>query len=102
MKCKKYLLKMTDYFFTERVYHKKLGKETGSIYHIAMDGSLKICANSLYGFLGAQGLNFNYPDGASEVTRRGREILEKTILWATNKEYSVWNPKETEEEESDE
>lgn len=88
---KKYILKMTDYFFTTRVYHKQRAKETNSLYHKAMDGSLKICANSIYGFLGAPGLNFNYPDGAAEVTRKGREILEKTIFWATGKEYKHWS-----------
>lgn len=87
---KKYILEMTNYFFETRIYHKKLGKETGSLYHIAMDGCFKICANSLFGFLGAQGLNFNYPEGAAEITRKGREILEKTIVWATGKKYEYW------------
>jgi DNA polymerase elongation subunit (family B) len=42
----------------------------------------------MYGFLGAPGLNYNYPKGAAEVTSRGREILKKAVLWATGKEFT--------------
>lgn len=88
-----YLLKLTDYFFKERVKHKKLGKETGLAYHKGMDAALKICANSIYGFLGTSGINFNSPKNASLVTLKGREILERSIMWATGKPFEYWKNK---------
>jgi hypothetical protein len=41
-------------------------------------------------------------NAGSSVTRYGREVLEKSIVWATNKSYEQWNPKkeESENEES--
>lgn len=77
------LLKILDYFRTERINNKKLFKETGDKYYDDLQNSEKISINSLYGYLGAGYLLFNYPEGAAEVTRRGREIIRKTILWST-------------------
>lgn len=73
-----------------RLFHKKLYKETGDKFHDHQQNTFKILINSTFGFLGATGLNFNYPEGAAEITRRGREIISKTILWATNKDVSYW------------
>lgn len=39
--------------------------------------------------MGATGLNYNYPGGAAEVTRRGREILIQSIEWAKSKGYQI-------------
>ena len=41
--------------------------------------------------MGATGLSFNYPFGASEVTRHGREILNKSIAWAEGLGYKIVN-----------
>lgn len=83
------MLQLLDYLRTERLKNKKLGKETGLAYYKHLDGSQKILINSLYGFLGATGLHYNYPPGAAEVTRRGREILTQSIEWAKNEGFTV-------------
>jgi DNA polymerase I len=80
-------LKLVDYFTQERIRNKELGESTGERYYKDLSDSQKIMINSAYGFLGAGKLNYNYPAGAAEVTRIGREILKKAILWASGKEY---------------
>lgn len=78
-----YLYKITKYIKNERLIHKKLAKETNSEYNKAMDQTLKIFNNSIYGFTSAPGLNYNSPECAEFITNRGREILIKSIEWAT-------------------
>ena len=73
----------------ERLKNKKLAKETGLDKYKHLDGSYKIAINSLYGFLGASGLNYNFPAGAAEVTRKGREILIQSMDWAKEKGFTV-------------
>lgn len=85
--------KLVDYFLLERIKNKKLAKETGEQYYNDLQESQKVGANSLYGFKGAPGLNYNNPDGAAEVTRRGREVLTKAILFATGKDVNYWKEK---------
>lgn len=80
-----YFSKITDYFALERLTNKQLAKETGKQYYKDLEQSQKVGANSLYGFLGAPGLNYNYPEGASLVTQKGRELLERMIYWASGK-----------------
>lgn len=89
-----HVLKVLEYFTNERLKNKKLAKETGEKYYKDLQESQKVGINSMYGFLGSSGLNFNYPQGASEVTRRGREVLGTAIKWATGKTYEEWKPKE--------
>lgn len=102
---KGYLLKMTNYFTDERLKNKKLAKQTGDKYYSDLEQSQKIVANSIYGLLGAK-LNFNYPAGAAEVTRIGRELLKFSIFWATGKNIDYWldefNKKTGNEKEEDE
>lgn len=98
----KNFLHITEYYAVERLKNKKLAKETGDKYYKDLEQTQKIGANSLYGFLGATGLNYNFPAGASLITRKGREILEKAILWATGKNSSYWKEFHSEGEESDE
>ena len=86
---KRHMLGFLEYMRTERLKNKKLAKETGESKYKHLDGSFKILINSLYGFMGATGLNYNYPGGAAEVTRRGREILITSIEWAKLKGYTV-------------
>jgi DNA polymerase elongation subunit (family B) len=78
-----HMIQMLSYFRDERLRNKKLAKETGERYYDDMQNAQKICINSLYGFLGAGYLLYNYPKGAAEVTRRGREILLKGVEYAT-------------------
>jgi DNA polymerase, archaea type len=82
----KYLLIILDYLRTERLKNKQLAKETGQIYYKHMEQSGKILINSIYGFLGSTGLIFNYPQGAAEVTKKGRELLSYCIKWASGNE----------------
>lgn len=78
-----HMIQMLSYFRDERLRNKKLAKETGDKYYDDMQNAQKICINSLYGFMGAGFLLYNYPKGAAEVTRKGREILLKGVEWAT-------------------
>lgn len=82
-------LKMVNYFTEERLGNKRKAKETGERYYKDLEQSQKIIINSMYGFLGANRVNYNYPDGAAAVTRHGREILKKAILWATGKHFEA-------------
>lgn len=76
-------LMMLEYFTLERLANKKLAKETGDRYYKDLEQAQKVVINSAYGFMGAQGLNYNYIEGAAEVTRYGREIITKSVEWAT-------------------
>jgi len=71
----------------QRLINKKLAKETGDNYYKGLEQSQKILVNSAYGFLAAAGLIFNSPIKADFITETGRDILKKSILWATGKEY---------------
>lgn len=79
----RHMLKMLEYFRDERLGNKSLAKSTGEKYYDDMQQAQKIVINSMYGFLGANFLLFNFPDGAEAVTRYGREINIKGIEWAT-------------------
>lgn len=78
-----YTIKMLTYFRDERLKNKQLAKETGDKYFDDMQNAQKIMINSMYGFLGAGFLLYNYPDGASAVTRHGRQILLKGVEFVT-------------------
>lgn len=84
---KGYFLKMVQYFTDERLRNKKLAKETHDKYYDDLQSSQKIGINSSYGLCGTPGLAFNYPQGASMITEKGRDILLTAIKWATGKNY---------------
>lgn len=79
----RYMLTMLKYFRNQRLTNKKLAKETGDKYYDDLQNAQKIMINSMYGFMGAGYLLFNYPKGAAEVTKYGRDILLKGVEWAT-------------------
>lgn len=79
----RHMLYMLEYFREERLKNKELGAKTGEQYYKDLDQSQKILINSLYGFLGCGYLLYNYPEGAAQVTKYGREILLKGVEWAT-------------------
>lgn len=85
----KNMLKLLDYLRTERLRNKKLAKETGEDFYKHLDTSQKLVINSIYGFMGATGLNYNYPEGAALTTEKGRETLIKSMEWAKEKGFSV-------------
>lgn len=88
---KGHMLEITRIFTEERLKNKALTKETGERYYNDLQSAQKIVINSIYGFMGATGLNFNSPLNAEYVTKCGREILNKGIDWAKNKGYSIVN-----------
>lgn len=77
-----FFYELVETFTIERLKNKKLHKETGDRIYKDLSDAQKIFINSMYGFMGAQGLLFNSPENAAFVTRKGREILQKGILWA--------------------
>lgn len=83
------MLKLLDFLRTERLKNKQLAKETGIELYKHLDTSQKIIINSLYGFMGAQGLNYNFPEGAATTTGKGREILLQSMEWAKEKGFTV-------------
>lgn len=84
-------LAAVEYFTKQRLEDKRLAAETGDRYYSDMSNGRKIMINSFYGFMGAHGLNFNYPEGAAQVTREGRRILNQAIEWCDNKGYNLVN-----------
>lgn len=86
---KAYFKELVSTFTTLRLEYKKLAKQDK--YYDDLQSAYKIFINSCYGFLGASGLSFNSPVNAALVTEKGREILNKTIAWATNKGFQIVN-----------
>jgi DNA polymerase elongation subunit (family B) len=80
-----------EYFTKERLSNKKKAKDTGDRYYKDLEQAQKIIINSAYGFMGAKGLNYNYPKGAAEVTKYGREIITKAVNWAEAKGFDIVN-----------
>lgn len=83
-------LKVIEYFTDERLKNKQKAQETNDKYYKDLSESGKIFANSGYGLLGAK-LNFNSPEKAAFITAKGREILQKSIKWAEDKNFIVVN-----------
>ncbi len=80
-----------EYFTKQRLENKRLAAETGDRHYLDMSDGQKIMINSFYGFMGAPGLNFNFPDGAATVTRKGREILTGALEWAEKNSHVLVN-----------
>jgi DNA polymerase I len=95
---KGYMPKALEHFLNSRLEFKALFKKTGDEAHEGRSNAGKIVANSYYGFAGAQGLNFNFPEGAKKVTALGRIILKCGIYWATGKEMELNGVSEDSEE----
>lgn len=90
---KKYFLELVETFTLERLKNKKIAKETKNKYYTDLEQSGKIFINSAYGFLGASGLNYNSPSKAGFITEKGREILEKAVIFATGQNVDFWKTK---------
>lgn len=80
---------LVDTLTLMRLEYKKKAKDDP--YYDNLQNSYKILINSAYGFLGAKGLNFNCVEAAAFITETGREILEKSIEWATAKNFQIVN-----------
>lgn len=85
-----YMLKLCEYFTLKRFEYKKRYQETQDDYYKAADASAKIFINSIFGFCGAPGLNFNSPQIAAKITEATRDFLEKAMYWATGKGKDYW------------
>ena len=86
----RYFSEAVEYFTLQRLENKKIANETGEDYYRALEQAQKLVINSMYGFLGASGLHFNSPKNASLITRKGREILSKAMVWATGHDIDFW------------
>ncbi len=84
------MLKLCDSFTKQRFEYKKLYKETKDKKYEALDSSAKIFINSIFGFCGAPGLNFNAPEVAAKITESARNFLNQGMLWATGKDKEYW------------
>lgn len=80
---------LVETFTLERFKNKALHKQTGEQYYDDMQSSQKVFINSLYGMLGAK-LNYNSYSNADFVTGMGRQIIRKTMIWATGKDVENW------------
>lgn len=87
----KKFLKMVDYFTEHRLKNKRLAKETGERIYTDLEQSAKVFINSAFGFAGAPGLNFNSLFVASEITKRGREVLNKVMEWSGKRGLIIAN-----------
>lgn len=85
-----YFTEVVEYFTIERLKNKQLAKETGNEYYKDLEQSQKQGINSLYGFMGASGLNFNSPNNAAKVTEYGRKILNDALMFATGEIIDYW------------
>jgi DNA polymerase I len=88
---KGHFIKMVEYFTTERLNNKRLGKETGDRYYKELEQAQKIIINSAYGMLGAHGLLFNSPKNAELVTKYGRDVLQEALDFAEEHNFIVVN-----------
>jgi len=86
---KEYFKHLVSTFTEKRLYHKALAKKEK--YHDDMQSSYKILINSMYGFLGTQGILFNSPKNAAFITEKGREILTMAIEWSEVNEFTLVN-----------
>lgn len=84
-----HFISIVDMLTKERLLNKELGAT--SSYHKQLSEAQKIVINSAYGFMGASGLNFNYPKGAAFVTEKGREFLNIAIQWAERNSFKIVN-----------
>lgn len=86
----KFMYELCSYFTKKRYEYNDLYKKTKESKYKALNDASKIFINSIFGFCGAPGLNFNDPDVASEITRYGREYLNLGLKWATGQNDSYW------------
>lgn len=80
-----YFLSTLEFFTKERLKNKKIAEQTKDPYYKGLQESQKAFINSAYGFMGASGLHYNDPEGAATVTRYGREVVTKSVIWATGR-----------------
>jgi DNA polymerase elongation subunit (family B) len=85
-----YMLEATKYFTEVRVEYKNKFKETGNIMYDGMQQAAKVCANSIYGFMGSGYLLYNSPSNAALVTKHGRDLLDTICRKSTGIGVLEW------------
>lgn len=88
---KQHFLKMVEFFTEQRLKNKAKANKTGIRHYTDLEQSQKLVINSAYGMLGANKLNFNSPDKASFITKKGREILKLGMKWVKDNNYTLVN-----------
>lgn len=96
------ILKLLDRLTAMRLEYKRRGIEENSEYFENMSNAMKVLINSAYGLFGANGLNFNYPDGAAEVTKIGRGLLKDIIHYASGETLETLQVEEVGEDDASE
>ena len=84
------MLRLCEFFTKQRFEYKSKYKETNDDFYLSLDQAAKVFINSIFGFCSANGLNFNDPDVAKDITMYGREYLNIGMVWATNKNSDYW------------
>lgn len=87
---KKHLYYLTKYFTEQRLKNKELSKSTGKVYYNDIEQSQKVAINSIFGFLGAPGLNYNSIELAQKITEETRKVIDMALLWASGKDRNYW------------
>jgi DNA polymerase I len=90
---KKCMYELCKYFTEQRFTYKAKYKETKDEYYASLDAAAKIFINSMFGFCGAPGLNFNDPEIAAKITSFGRTYLNQGMVWATGYDSNHWEDK---------
>lgn len=72
---------LRDFRLAARKAMLKAGSERERRHLDALQSTFKILINSFYGYLGAPFANWADSQAANEVTRLGREIIQKVLAW---------------------
>jgi DNA polymerase elongation subunit (family B) len=86
-----YLLHITETMTKARLENRAMYEKTGERKYRDQSDLSKVIINSLYGFMGASGLLFNWIEGAAKVTAEGRTIITKAMEWAKHKDFQLIN-----------
>lgn len=86
-----YMLHLTETMTKQRLYNREMFEKTGERKYEDQSNLSKVVINSIYGFLGASGLLFNWIPGAARVTEEGRKIITHAIEWSKVKGFQLIN-----------
>lgn len=86
-----YLLHITETMTKQRLYNREMYEKTNERKYKDQSDLGKVIINSIYGFLGASGLLFNWISGAEKVTAEGRNIITQAMNWAKENGFKLIN-----------
>jgi DNA polymerase elongation subunit (family B) len=93
--------KMVHHFTYERFDLKEQYEKTKDPYYLAREQAGKIVINSAYGLMNTPGLNFNNSTIANKITKETRDMIESSLIWASDKDMTFYKQYMKEEEEND-